>query len=90
MKFVWRGLNSISLYWLPCVGWVILALLMRRMNIEIQKEVHKTIKSDDRNGIKIILMFRITITEEVFRTAIAIERFFHKQQRPKKKRTPTP
>lgn len=60
------------------------------MNIEIQKDVHVTIATDARNGMKSILMFRITITEEVLRTAIAIERFFHRQQRARKKITPRP
>ena len=53
----------------------------RRMKKTIQTMVQSIIASEEKKGMKSILIFLMIIIEAVLRTAIAIARFFHKQQR---------
>ena len=53
----------------------------RRIKKTIQKMVQSIIASEEKKGMKSILIFLMIIIEAVLRTAIAIARFFHKQQR---------
>lgn len=82
--------NSISLYWLPSFGYVIFPELIKRMKPEIHMPVHMTMTSEANHGMNSILMFLITIIEAVFKTAIAIAMFFHRQQSARKNMTPSP
>ena len=53
----------------------------RRIKKTIQKMVQSIIATEEKKGMKSILIFLMIIIEAVLRTEIAIARFFHKQQR---------
>ena len=55
-----------------------------------QAIVHSMMQKALNHGMKSILMFLMMIMDEVYKTAIAIAIFFHKQQRAMKKTTPRP
>lgn len=53
-----------------------------------QRVVQTTMTTDETYGMKSILMFRITMTDAVLSTAIAMAKFFHKQHNAMKNSIP--
>ena len=69
---------------------MILPELTIRTKPEIQAIVQSMMQREENHGMKSIRMLRMTIMEEVLRTAMAMAMFFQRQQSAMKKTTPRP